>query len=165
MTAAIECETEIDFPFDYEKLAKAVIEQSLDAEEFPYEAEVSLTLTDSAGIQEINASMRGIDAPTDVLSFPMLSCAFPGDFSEIEHSWEGVVNPDTGEVLLGDIVINIDRVREQAEAYGHSEKREYAFLITHSMLHLMGYDHMLPEEAAQMEERQRVILESLQITR
>lgn len=165
MTTAIECETEIDFSFDYEKLAEEVIMQSLEAEEFPYEAEVSLTLTDSVGIQEINASMRGIDAPTDVLSFPMLSCAFPGDFSEIERSWEGVVNPDTGEVLLGDIVINVERVREQAKAYGHSEKREYAFLITHSMLHLMGYDHMVPEEAAQMEERQCVILEGMQITR
>ena len=165
MTTTIECETEIDFSFDYEKLAEAVIVQALDAEEFPYEAEVSLTLTDSAGMQEINASMRGIETPTDVLSFPMLSCAFPGDFSEIETSWEGVVNPDTGEVLLGDIVINVERVREQAKAYGHSEKREYAFLITHSMLHLMGYDHMVPEEAAQMEERQRIILEGMQITR
>ncbi len=165
MTVTIICETKPGFPFHYRKLAGKVIEASLEAEGFPYEAEVSLTLTDDAGIHEINRQTRGIDAPTDVLSFPMLEYPAPADFDAVEDQCEDCANPDTGEVLLGDIVISADRVKSQAEAYGHSEKREYAFLITHSMLHLMGYDHMEPEEASVMEARQRVILEKLGITR
>ena len=74
-------------------------------------------------------------------------------------------NPDTGEAILGDIIISVDKVREQAEEYGHSELREFAFLITHSMLHLFGYDHMEPEEAEVMENKQRQILDELSITR
>ena len=83
---------------------------------------------------------RQIDAPTDVLSFPMLSYEQAGDFSALEEDYEDNFNPDTGEIMLGDIVISVDRVREQAAAYGHSERREFAFLIVHSMLHLFGYD-------------------------
>jgi probable rRNA maturation factor len=120
---------------------------------------------DNERIHEINLDTRQIDAPTDVLSFPMLDFSYPADFSGIEDGWGGYVNPDTGEVLLGDIVVSIDRVRSQAVEYGHSERREYAFLIAHSMLHLMGYDHMVPEDATVMEEHQRVILNALNITR
>lgn len=83
----------------------------------------------------------------------------------VEHQFDDCVNPDTEEVLLGDIVICVESVYEQAEEYGHSVKREYAFLITHSMLHLMGYDHMVPEEAEVMEEHQRRILDVLKIKR
>lgn len=108
---------------------------------------------------------REIDAPTDVLSFPMLSYDAPGDFSALEDDYEDNFNPDTGEIMLGDIVISTDRVREQAKAYGHSERREYAFLIVHSMLHLFGYDHVTEEEAAQMEAKQRQILDAMQIFR
>ncbi len=154
-----------DFSFPYRDLAQQVIKAALDAERFPFEAEVSLTLTDNPSIQEINHETRGIDAPTDVLSFPMLDYPAPADFSGVEEQWEGCVNPDTGEVMLGDIVLSVDRIRSQAEEYGHSQKREYAFLIVHSMLHLMGYDHMEPDEAARMEERQRDILDALRITR
>lgn len=165
MTLNILCEVKPDFSFHYRELAKKVIEKALDAERFPCEAEISLTLTDNAGIREINARMRGIDAPTDVLSFPMIDYVSAGDFSEIGTQWEDTVNPDTGEVVLGDIVLSADRVRSQAEEYGHSEKREYAFLIVHSMLHLMGYDHEEPEDAEVMEERQRKILDALNIRR
>lgn len=165
MTVNIICEISPDFSFHYRELANKVIEASLETEAFPYEAEVSLTLTDNARMQEINLQTRGIDAPTDVLSFPMLEYAAPAAFDEIGEQWEDCANPDTGEVLLGDIVISVDRVRSQAEEYGHSEKREYAFLITHSMLHLMGYDHMEPGEASVMEEHQRMILRKLNINR
>ena len=75
------------------------------------------------------------------------------------------INPDTGEIMLGDIVISVDKVLEQAESYGHTTKREYAFLIVHSMLHLFGYDHMTPEEAAEMEAKQKQILDEMNITR
>ncbi len=77
----------------------------------------------------------------------MLSYEAPGDFSKLEDDYDDNFNPDTGEIMLGDIVISVDKVLEQAESYGHTPRREYAFLIAHSMLHLFGYDHMTPEEA------------------
>lgn len=165
MTFHLECEVEPKFSFPYEELAKEVIEACMEAEDFPYEAEVNLTLVDDAAIQEINASYRQIDRATDVLSFPLLEYDAPGDFSKVEDLMGDNINPDTGEVMLGDIVISVDHVREQAKEYGHSEKREYAFLIVHSMLHLFGYDHMEPEEAEEMQEHQRKILDYLKITR
>lgn len=165
MSLNIEKEVEVKFDFDCEKLAKEVIDFTIAHEDFPYEAEVNLTLTDNEGIHEINRMYREIDAPTDVLSFPMLSYEEAGDFSALEDDYEDNFNPDTGEIMLGDIIISIDRVREQALSYGHSERREYAFLIVHSMLHLFGYDHMTPEEAAQMEAKQHQILEEMNITR
>ena len=165
MSLNIEKEVDVIFDFDYEKLAKEVVDFAISHEDFPYEAEVNLTLTDNDGIQEINRAYREIDAPTDVLSFPMLSYEEAGDFSALEDDYEDNFNPDTGEIMLGDIIISIDRVKEQADAYGHSERREFAFLILHSMLHLFGYDHMTPEEAAEMEGKQHQILEEMHITR
>ena len=165
MTINIVCEVKPEFQFHYRVLAGKVIEMALDLEEFPYECEVSLTLTDNDEIHQINLETRDIDRPTDVLSFPMLEYESPADYTGIEEQWEGILNPDTEEVMLGDIVISVDKVKEQANAYGHSEKREYAFLIAHSMLHLLGYDHMKPEEAAVMEEHQRHIMDALKIYR
>lgn len=165
MSLNIEKEIEVSFPFDYEKLATEVIEFTIEHEDFPYESEINLTLTDNAGIQEINREYRQIDAPTDVLSFPMLSYDLAGDFSKLEEDYDDNFNPDTGEIILGDIIISVDRVKEQAKEYGHSEKREYAFLIVHSMLHLFGYDHMTPEEAAEMEAKQAEILNAMNIVR
>lgn len=165
MSLYIETETEISFSFDWEKLAEEVINFSMEHEAFPYEAEVNLTLTDNEGIHEINQSYRQIDRPTDVLSFPMLSYEKAGDFSKLEEDYDDNFNPDTGEIMLGDIVISVDKVREQAESYGHSEKREFTFLIVHSMLHLFGYDHMTPEEAAVMEAKQNEILNEMNIFR
>ena len=165
MTFHLECEVEPKFSFPYEELAKEVIEACMEAEDFPYEAEVNLTLVDDAAIQEINASYRQIDRATDVLSFPLLDYDAPGDFSKVEDLMGDNINPDTGEVMLGDIVISVEKAKEQAEAYGHALKREYAFLIAHSMLHLLGYDHMVPQEAAVMEEKQEAALTALGITR
>ena len=85
--------------------------------------------------------------------------------SGLEDAYDDNFNPDTGEIMLGDIIISVPKVHEQAKEYGHSDKREYAFLIVHSMLHLFGYDHMTPEEAAFMEQKQRDILEELNILR
>ena len=165
MSFNLEEECKVDFSFDYVQLAEKVIDYCLEHEAFLYEAEVNLTLTDNAGIQAINREHRDIDSPTDVLSFPMLSYEAPGDFSFLEEENSDDFNPDTGEALLGDIVISVDKVKEQAKSYGHSEEREFAFLITHSMLHLFGYDHMEPDEAEVMEAKQRQILEELQILR
>lgn len=158
-------ECEVSFPFDYRALAEQIISFCLEYENFPYEAEVNLTLTDNAGIHTINKEYRQIDRPTDVLSFPMLSYDAPGVFDFLQNESDDDFNPDTGEAMLGDIIISVDKVAEQAESYGHSLQREYAFLIVHSMLHLFGYDHMVPEEASVMEQKQREILEAMNISR
>lgn len=165
MSLYIEAETEVSFSFDWEKLAEEVINFTIEHEGFPYEAEVNLTLTDNEGIHEINKTYREIDRPTDVLSFPMLSYEAAGDFSKLEDDYDDNFNPDTGEIMLGDILISVEKVREQAESFGHSDKREFAFLIVHSMLHLFGYDHMTPEEAAVMEAKQNEILNEMNILR
>ena len=161
MSFFLEEEVEVDFDFDYRQIAEKVINYCIEREKFPYEAEINLTLTDNEGIHIINKEYRDIDRATDVLSFPMLSYETPGDFSFLMDENDDDFNPDTGEAILGDIIISVDKVREQAEEYGHSELREFAFLITHSMLHLFGYDHM----AKVMEDKQRQILDELSITR
>ena len=165
MSLFIETEVDVPFSFDWEEIARKVIDYMIEHEDFPYEAEVNLTLTDNEGIHEVNKNFRQIDRPTDVLSFPMLSYEQAGDFSRLEEDYDDNFNPDTGEIMLGDILISVDKVLEQAESYGHSEMREFSFLIVHSMLHLFGYDHMTPEEAAVMEEKQNIILNELNILR
>ena len=164
MTINIEKEVEVSFPFDYKKLAEEVVLAALDAEDFPFEAEIGLLLVSLKGIQEINFQQRNLDKPTDVLSFPMIAYERPGDFASIEQE-EDNFNPDTGEAMLGDIGLCVDKVKEQAERFGHSEMREFSFLILHSMLHLFGYDHMTKEEAGEMEEKQRKILDQMGIFR
>ena len=149
---------------DYETVIKNVIEAALDYEKCPYEAQVYVLLTDNEEIHEINKEHRQIDRPTDVLSFPMLSYEKAGDFSFLEEESEDDFNPDTGEVMLGDIIISVDKVLEQAQSYGHSPKREFAFLIVHSMLHLFGYDHIDPKDAAIMEPKQKQILEEIAVS-
>ena len=160
MTLNFEEEVTVPFDFEYESLAKEVISFTLDHENFPYESEVNLTLTDNDGIHEINKMYRQIDRPTDVLSFPMADYPVPGDFSDIEERDPDAFHPETGELMLGDIIISMDKVKEQAKAYGHSNTRELAFLVAHSMLHLMGYDHMVEEERIVMERKQEEILKS-----
>ena len=165
MTVMMEEEVTPPFDFDWKTLAEKVILFSLDYERFPYEAEVNLILTDNDSIREINRLHRDMDRPTDVLSFPMLNFASAGDFTGIEEGLEDNFNPDTGEVVLGDIVISVPKVLEQAEAYGHTKEREFAFLLVHSVLHLLGYDHVTPEDAAFMENKQKDILKRMNILR
>ncbi len=164
MTISIEEEVPVNFSFDYKKTAEDVINFTIDHEAFPFEAEVNLLLTDDAGIHKVNLQQRQIDHPTDVLSFPMIQYGQAGDFSMLEAD-AGNFNPDTGEALLGDIVISTERTIQQAADFGHSERREFAFLLVHSMLHLFGYDHIHPEDAAVMEPMQRQILEEMKILR
>lgn len=164
MTVAIENETDWQFPFDYEEVIRSVISEALKHEGCPYDAEVNVVITDNAGIREVNRENRGIDAPTDVLSFPMAEYEAPADFSGFSEEPD-LFDPDSGELLLGDIMISAERAAEQAEEYGHSLKREIAFLTAHSMLHLMGYDHMNDGERILMEKRQEEILQNLGITR
>ena len=165
MTIQYEEECRIPFSFDYRAMAEKVIREALDYEKCPYEAEINLTLTSNEEIRVMNYEYREIDMATDVLSFPMLQYDEPADFEYLEDVWAECFNPESGELLLGDIVISVEKVLEQAEAYGHSAEREFAFLIAHSMLHLMGYDHMEPEEAKVMETKQEEILNALKINR
>ena len=165
MTVTIERESEIPLPFSEQEVAEAVISETLDYEDCPYEVQVNIILTSNDEIQQINLEQRGIDAPTDVLSFPMIEYAYPSDFTVLEADDMSSFDPDTGELILGDIVISVDKVIEQAEKYDHGIKREYAFLIAHSMLHLFGYDHMDEVERENMEIRQDEILTRLNITR
>ena len=159
-----ECETDISLGLDCEALAKEVAQSVLELENCPYDSQVNLVLTDNSGIHEVNRQFRGIDAPTDVLSFPMIPFETPADYQILDQD-ESFFDLDTGELLLGDIMISAERVISQAEDYGHSIKREFCFLVAHSMLHLLGYDHMVPEEAAIMEQKQEAALEKLGITR
>ncbi len=122
-------------------------------------------MTDAESVRSLNHQFRGIDRETDVLSFPMQEYPSPGDFSGISEKDSDSFDPDTGELLLGDIVINAERVISQAAEYGHSCRREFAFLIAHSVLHLTGFDHMEEQEREQMETRQRRIMEALRIPR
>ena len=137
----------------------------LSREGCPFEAEISLTLVGKEEIKEMNREHRGIDRVTDVLSFPMVDFRKPGDFSFIENNDPEYFDPDSGELMLGDIVICMERAEEQAEEYGHSKIREFAFLIAHSMLHLLGFDHEEDEEERIMLEKQENALSSLGITR
>ncbi len=164
MTISYEKETELDLGIDCEELARLVGDRVLEQENCPYEAQISLILTDDAGIREVNREYRGLDRSTDVLSFPMVDFPFPADYSVLEED-DSLFDLDSGELLLGDIMISAEHVTAQAEAYGHSVRREFCFLVAHSMLHLLGYDHMSPEEAAVMEAKQEQALQSLGITR
>lgn len=162
----VENEVEAKFDFDIEEVAKTVAAKVLEEEGCDHEVEISLIITDDEGIRVMNNEFREIDKPTDVLSFPNVSYEEAGDFSVIDGEQQvDLLNPDTGNIMFGDIVVNENRVRSQAQEYGHSEKREFAFLIAHSMLHLCGYDHMEPDEAAVMEAKQENVLNLLGITR
>ena len=142
------------------ELLERVIPAALDAEGVTVPCEVDVLFTDDAGIHDINLEQRGVDRPTDVLSFPMFELA-PGDKPSAEDA-----DPATGLVPLGDMVLSLERAREQAAEYGHSVEREAAYLAVHSVLHLLGYDHM--DEGpmkAQMRQREEAILGELGITR
>ena len=141
MTIDFEQEGAADLGLDLYEIAEEVISCALDYMGCPYEAQVGLLITDNEEIHRINKEQRGIDSATDVLSFPMTQYEVPGDFDFLEDEGIDCFEPDTGELMLGDIVISADKV------------------------HLIGYDHMTPEEAAQMEALQEEILEKLNITR
>ena len=157
--------TETEFDFDHNKVAEAVCREVLEQEKWPFVCEINITITDNADIREINKQTRDIDKETDVLSFPGLFFDAPGVFDENMKDEANCIDPENGLIILGDIVLSADKIFAQAQEYGHSVKREYAFLIAHSMLHLCGYDHMEDDEAAVMEEKQRTVLDRLNITR
>lgn len=134
-----------------------VIEACLSEETVPYDVEVSLTVVDKDEIHQINKDYRGVDKPTDVLSFPQIEPQTNGKIA-----WEEI---DHHQVMLGDIVLCYEKAIEQAGEYGHTLKREVCFLIAHSMFHLLGYDHMNEADEKTMFDKQEHILNLLNISR
>lgn len=165
MTSYVENETDVIFPFNIQEILNKIMDSVMQMENCPYETSVNLLVTDNAGIREYNREYRKIDKETDVLSFPNIPFEKESDFAVAEKTEADCFDPDSGELLLGDIIISADRVEEQAHEYGHSILREFAFLVAHSLFHLCGYDHMTPEEAAVMERKQETVLLQLGITR
>lgn len=165
MSIFINSEIDNDIDESFEQIITDVAQGTLDYLGVKYDYELSVTFTDNHGIQEINLSERGIDSPTDVLSFPLLDFEKPGDLSYVERYPQDYFNPENKELILGDIVISMEKMEEQAKEYGHSVKRELAFLVVHSMLHLMGYDHMEESDRIEMEKLQDDILNMKGYTR
>lgn len=138
-------QTEIEISEEFEGLFQKVIKESLLVEGRSLDYEVSVSLINNKEIKELNRDYRGVDSETDVLSFPL-----DDEF-------------DMGLPLLGDIIISVEKALEQAEEYGHSVEREIAYLTAHSMLHLMGYDHMEIEEKEEMRNKEKLIMKNLGI--
>ena len=129
-------ESELDAPFPYEAFLRQCITKALALEQVTLPCEINVLITDNEGIHRINLDMRQVDRPTDVLSFPEFDLA-PG-----EHPGPEDADPGTGLIPLGDMVLSMERVAAQAKEFGHSRRRELAYLVTHSVLHLLGYDHL-----------------------
>lgn len=148
---------DIDRMAKEEKMIKSVVQNVLKAEKIKHDVDVYITLTNNNEIHKINKEYRNVDNPTDVLSFPMY------EREEIDFLRKDKVGDE--EEILGDIIISIDKVKEQSEEYGHSFERELAYLVTHGMLHLLGYDHMVEGEKKVMREREEEILSGMGIIR
>ena len=160
MNHEILIETEVDGAEPYAGLLRRVIPAALEAEGVSFPCEVDVLLTDDDGIHEINRTMRDVDRPTDVLSFPEFTLT-PGELPSPEDA-----DPGTGLIPLGDMVLSMERVSAQAKEYGHSKRRELSYLVTHSVLHLLGYDHL--DEGpmkAQMRAREEAIMALLGLER
>ena len=161
MNHEILIETEVDGAEPYAGLLRRVIPAALEAEGVSFPCEVDVLFTDDEGIHAINLEQRGVDRPTDVLSFPMFELE-PG----VPPEDEDYLDPETGLCPLGDMCISLERAEEQAKEYGHSLERELCYLAVHSVLHLLGYDHL--DEGPmkrQMRAREEAILGELGITR
>lgn len=156
----------LSMDFNPEELCEKLLRHILMTYECEYEASVNLYFVDEEEIQQVNEEYRQIPKVTDVLSFPNLNFEEPGDFSFLDTEGDfDSFDPESGELLLGDIMICYKRMCEQATEYGHSLLRECAFLITHSLLHLLGYDHMEVHEREEMEALQKRFLQELSLGR
>ena len=145
---------------DMRDLVRSAVKAALEYMDFPLKSEVSVMFTDDEEIHKLNRLHRGVDRPTDVLSFPLFEYDENGDITEDDLDF----NPN-GEMILGDIVISLETASRQAQEYGHSFEREIGFLTVHSMLHPFGYDHMTPEDEEEMFGYQREILERIGLER
>lgn len=155
-------QNKIEYTDELRKLIEVVIDKALKYEGIQFDYDVYVYLVDNETIKEINKEHRKIDKVTDVLSFPMI------DFREregYEVYFEEDFDPETKNVLLGEIVLSLEKALEQSKEYEHPFIREVAFLMVHSVLHLLGYDHEVEEERKLMRQKEEEILQSLSITR
>lgn len=159
MKHEILIDAEVDIADTLPQHLTKIISATLAAEGVTTPCEIGVLLTDDVGIHEINLEQRGVDSPTDVLSFPMFELEAGTPPSGVEYQ-----DPDSARIPLGDMVLNLDRATAQAEEFGHSVEREMSYLTVHSILHLLGYDHM-DEDKKQMRSREEAILTALGITR
>ena len=161
MNHEILIESELEEEFPYRALLEKVISAALDAEGVQTNCEVDVLITDDEGIHQINLEQREIDRPTDVLSFPMFNYV-PGQPPVDER----LLDPATHRLPLGDMVISLERATAQAEEYGHSIQRELGYLAVHSVLHLLGYDHMDEgQQKRQMRAREEAIMNEMGVPR
>lgn len=160
MDHEIYIEAEVEASEELKQRLEQAIAAALDGEGVDVPCIIEVCLTDNEGIHQTNLEMRGVDAPTDVLSFPMFDLT-PGEKPQADWA-----DPDTDKVLLGDMMISLERAQAQAEEYGHSLEREICYLAVHSVLHLLGYDHLDEgPQKRQMREREEAILGALGIVR
>ena len=158
MAVYFENETGIQFDFeDQDKIAESTVQAVIDDKNLPDGLDVNVLVVSPEEIQEINRENRGVDSVTDVLSFPYFDYEEPGVF-------EGELYED-GENILGDIILCGEKIISQAEEFGHSQKREFAFLIVHSMLHLLGFDHMEEDDMQVMQAEERRLMDIIDIHR
>lgn len=160
MEHEVYIDAEVETPAEVEEQIRRSVLAALEGERVDVPCIVEVCVTDDEGIRQTNLEMRGVDRPTDVLSFPMFELK-PGE--KPSPDW---ADPDTNKVFLGDMMISLERTRAQAAEYGHSPEREVCYLAVHSTLHLLGYDHL--DEGpmkAQMRAREEAILGNLGITR
>jgi len=145
---------------DIRKLIEKAVKLCVKKEGFPYPCEASVTLTDNENIKELNLEHRGIDKATDVLSFPIIE--YVNGEPQIQP---GDIDPDSGRIFLGDIIISVEKAFEQAGNFGHSVERELAFLAVHGALHLLGYDHETETDEKRMFTLQEDILNEMVLIR
>ena len=155
MNLLIDNRTDEPLTAELEDAIRRAAAEALRYEEFDEDCEISVSIVDNEEIREINRQFRSIDRATDVLSFPMLTFA-EGEEAEVNEN---------DEIVLGDIIISLERAKEQAEEYGHSYERELLYLFVHSILHLLGYDHLEEEEKRQMRIREEYVMEKIGLTR
>ncbi len=158
MAVYIEYETKTKLDFDdVDKIIIKAVKTVMNEKNIPENLDVNVLLTTKPKIHQINLENRNVDSATDVLSFPYFDYKIPGKFSHKINKNE--------ENILGDIILCVSKAKEQAKKYGHSQKREVAFLIVHSMLHLIGYDHIEEKDAVIMQKAERLFMEKINIKR
>lgn len=164
----IENEKKIKFDFDIDKLSKKIVKCVLELEKVYFDISVNISIVDNKVIKKYNKNFRDINKETDVLSFPNIDFDKPSNFRKLVNGNiidVSIIDLNSKTIFLGDVVISYEKVITQAKLYEHSVKREFAFLLTHSMLHLLGYDHINVNDEKIMFKKQDVILDKLKIKR
>ena len=159
-------QNKIEVTDELEKVVKEVVEYTLKEEKVELEYEVSIIFVDNEEIRTINKEFRNIDRETDVLSFPMLEYPKNKAYKDVYLNFDFDDSYfDEGKLILGDMALSLEKAKEQSIEYGHSFLREVSYLTVHSMLHLLGYDHMEEEEKAIMRVREEEILKAFNLIR